>query len=476
MNSDEALDQIERVLLLRSLSPIERFIFQQSWAGRNYHEMAQDCSYGSTYIKEIGSQLWQDLSKAVGTKVTKKNLHLVLPYYRGLSQTSAPIVDTGRERDNRTSTSSSVSLLPSSAPGLEFPSGPLALDSPLYIPRPPIEELALAEIQQPGAALRIRAPKKMGKSSLLTRLLAQITQHGYRTIYIDFQEAEENLFSSLHRLLRWFCLNVSRQLELSPRLDDYWDEGIGSKVSCKVYFDAYVLRQIDAPIVLALNEVNRIFEYSPIARDFLSMLRFWHEQTKQDSSWRKLRLVVAHSTEAYAPLTLNQSPFNVGLTLSLPPFTLAQVQMLAQRYELDWATGEAGIQRLLPLLNMVGGHPYLVNLAFYYLRRGEMTLEQLLQEAPTPTGIYSSYLREYLAMLREHFLLATALQQVVTSDGVHLDAIAAYKLESMGLIHLDRTLAKPSCDLYRLYFSKQLPAIFKILGSFDYEPEWRKAE
>ena len=60
-------------------------------------------------------------------------------------------------------------------------------------------------------------------------------------------------------------------------------------------------------------------------------------------------------------------------------------------------------------------------------------------------------------MLRDEPQLASALQQVVTADeSVRLEEIAAYKLESMGLIQLDGNQAKLSCQLYRLYFREQL--------------------
>ena len=59
-------------------------------------------------------------------------------------------------------------------------------------------------------------------------------------------------------------------------------------------------------------------------------------------------------------------------------------------------------------------------------------------------------------MLRDEPQLASALQQVVTADeSVRLEEIAAYKLESMGLIQLDGNQAKLSCQLYRLYFREQ---------------------
>ncbi len=453
MSVDEVLEAVEQILQPKQLGSIERFVLRQSWLGQNYSEMAKASGYGSDYIKELGSQLWQDLSGALKQRVTKKNLHLVLSQYQqdGIAQHK----NQYQQKFTKDTTQEGLDLATNTE--IDFPSGPVPLDSPLYINRPPIEELVRATIRQPGCLLRIKAPSRMGKSSLLNRMIAHAREQGYQVVYLDFQEADEAIFTCLDKLLRWLCVNISRQLNLAPKLDDYWDAEMGSKVSCRIYFQAYLLEQIDSPFVLALNEVNRVFEHPNIAHDFLPMLRFWHEQAKQENIWQKLRLVVVHTTEIYIRLKLNQSPFNVGLAISLPPFTLKQVQDLAQRYGLDWAAGAVGAQRIAPLQAMVGGNPYLVSLALYHLRRGEMTLEELLQAAPTLAGIYSHYLREHLTLLKGEPQLALALQHLVGANhSVPLDAIAAYKLESMGLVQLHGNQATLSCDLYRLYFREQL--------------------
>ncbi|RCJ28909.1 hypothetical protein A6770_00470 [Nostoc minutum NIES-26] len=453
---EQLLEAVEQILQNRPFGHIQRFVLHQSWLGRTYGEMANGSGYRSEYFKEVGSQLWQDLSEALGERITKKNLHLVLSKYH---QDSAEQQEYQPQQELlEQSRPENIFLYPVSASKMDFPSGPVPLDSPFYINRPPIEELICSEIMQPGCLLRIKAPRKMGKSSLLNRMIAHANEQGCKTVYIDFQEADEDIFASLDKFLRWFCINVSRQLNLFPSLDDFWDAEMGSKVSCKIYFEAYLLQYVDnSPIVLALNEVNRIFEHPNIAQDFLPMLRFWHEQAKQDRAWRKLRIVVVHTTEIYIPLKLNQSPFNVGITFSLPPFTLEQVQNLAQHYGLDWAVNKEGGQRLAFLQGMIGGHPYLANLALYHLCQDKMTLDELLQTASTPTGIYSQHLRHLLMLLQKEPQLMSAMQQVVAIDErVELDAIAAYKLESMGLVQLDGNQARISCKLYQLYFRQQL--------------------
>ncbi|MBW4512737.1 MAG: AAA-like domain-containing protein [Scytonematopsis contorta HA4267-MV1] len=456
MNSEQALETVEKVFLSRQLNPIERLILHQSWLGKAYDDMAQDSGYGSIYIKEVGSRLWQDISKVVGHKVTKKNLHLVLQKYP-VKEYAQPygLTDHSLLQNNAEKTIN-LDLFTENDNDIEFPGGTVPLNSKLYISRPPIEELAGNKLNKPGCVIRVKAPRKMGKSSLLQRIIAYAYEYNYHIVYLDFQEADSSIFSSLDKFLRWFCANISRQLDLNCALNDYWDEDMGSKVSCKIYFQEYLLESISNPLVLVLNEVNRVFQHPDIASDFLPMLRFWHEMAQVHGVvWQKLRLVMAHSTEIYIPLKLHQSPFNVGLSLKLPQFTTNQVQELAIRYGLNWIDSD----QIQQLMAMVGGHPYLISLAFYHLWRQEMTLKELLQAAPTQAGIYSDHLRGHLAILLEESELLSALQQVFTaSSWVQIDAIAAYKLESMGLIELDGNHALPSCELYHLYFRKQLQA------------------
>lgn len=264
--------------------------------------------------------------------------------------------------------------------------------------------------------------------------------------------AGNSICESLDKFLRWFCANVGRQLKLSSALDEYWDEDIGSKVSCTLYWQYQILENLDQPLVLALNEVNILFQYLSLAQEFLPLLRSWHEEAKQVSTLQKLRLIVVHSTEVYIPLNLHQSPFNVGLPIRLPEFTLEQVQELAQRHGLNWQR----TQKAKKLMAMVGGHPYLIRIALYYLCQKNSDLEKLLSTAPTLSGIYSEHLRCHWMMIKSNQDLSLTLKKLINSQEIlPIESLAAYQLDSMGLIHLEGNQVKMSCELYRLYFSAQ---------------------
>lgn len=344
------------------------------------------------------------------------------------------------------------SNLPASNLPLEYPNGPVPLDSLFYIPRPPLEEQAYHEILKPGCVLRIKAPKEMGKSSLLNRVLARAETLGYYKVSVNFQQIDG---TDLKKFLRGFCTQVSRGLNLKPNLDEYWDEDVGSKVNCTCYFQWYLLERLECPLVLALNEVNHLFEYPRLAEEFLPLLRSWHEEAKQLGVWQKLRLAVVYSTEVYVPLNINQSPFNVGLPLTVPEFTPEQVENLARLHGLDWHDDQT--QKLMAL---VGGHPLLIRLALYHLAHpassSPKNLEQLLAESATEGGIYREHLRRHWLTLQDNQDLARAIEKAIAENApIPLKPILAYKLESLGLVKLQGNKISIRYELYCRYFRQQ---------------------
>ena len=334
-----------------------------------------------------------------------------------------------------------------------YPSGSIPLGSPFYLERLPQEAQIDREIHKPGALVRIKAPSEMGKTSLLMRVLDRAKRWGYHTVSLNLEQVDRAILGDFDRFLRLLCANTARQLQLKPQLEAYWDEDLGSKISCTTYFQEYLLAEINTPLLLALDEVNQLFEHPEVAKDFLPLLRSWYEEAKTLPIWQKLRLIVVHSTEIYVPLQLNQSPFNVGLPIQLNTFTQQEVQQLARCYGLDWEDGAAAQQ----LMNMVAGHPALVNIALYHLSRGEVALTQLLETAATPTGIYYARLQRYWATLAEQPELARALDTVMNAtEPISLAPILAYKLNSLGLIERVGENAIPSCELYRQAFKQRI--------------------
>jgi transcriptional regulator with XRE-family HTH domain len=333
-----------------------------------------------------------------------------------------------------------------------LPGSQVPLGSAFYVERVPNEITGCEAVVQSGALIRIKGARKSGKSSLMARILAHASQHQCLTCTLDLDLAEKNTFEDLDKFLKWFCGSVGVSLQRPRPTEDDWDDFFGSKMNCKLYFERYILSQSDQPLALGLDNVDRLFEYPELADEFFALLRAWHEEARNGGLWQKLRLLVAHSAEIYIQINLNRSPFNVGLPIELNNFTLAQLQTLNSAYSLDLQP-----EQLTDLLALTGGHPFLVQTAFYHLHQQQVPWEQLVSEATTNAGIYSAYLQSQLWKLQQQPELLNAYRGVLNTHGwCEMDMTTAFKLKSMGFVELNDLMAKSSCMLYEQYFQRHL--------------------
>ncbi|NEP47214.1 MAG: hypothetical protein F6K35_51740, partial [Okeania sp. SIO2H7] len=152
----------------------------------------------------------------------------------------------------------------------------------------------------------------------------------------------------------------------------------------------------------------------------------------------------------------NQSPFNVGETISLSEFDFSQVKELVEGHRVNLNDGEIG-----RLMEVIGGHPFLVEKAIAFLKDNPgVGLDELLGKAATLEGIYSSHLLGLWGYIQEREKLATAMKEVVNgTEGVALQPNFIHQLDSLGVIKLNGNKAMPRCDLYREFFRDQLGAI-----------------
>ena len=379
----------------------------------------------------------------------------------GISESATPGRLIRRRTDN---VSNSVPTLPTVKPDkqdillpnpdivLEDPEGLVSLDSKFYVERSPIETDCYERVVRPGSLIRIKAPGHMGKSSLMARILNYAKQQGYQTADVNFRLVDDEFWTSLDQFLPWFCASVTEAMELPDKLADYWKGVLGSKNKSMKYFERYLLAQFDKPLVLGLDNVDEIFPHREIATGFFGLLRTWHEQGNNEELWKKLRLVIVHSKEVYIPMQANQSPFNVGFAAELRELNQAEVKDLVQRHGLHWTEEQVG-----QLMQLVGGHPYLLRVALYQFARQRMSWEELLQVAPTEGGLYGGHLRRHYLNLKSDEKLVAALRQVVSAnEPIQVGTEEAFRLQSLGLVKYQGNAIAPSCELYRRYFRDHL--------------------
>lgn len=423
-----------------SLNYIQKVIVRESLLEnkKTYAKLAEENKYSESYIKfTVAPKLWHLLSQAIGEKVNKTN-------FSGLLEQR---LEKFAAQDNPQTIEKTAAMpatgFPMSRYVLESPEGQVPLVSCLYVERLAIEQTCYLEILQPRAFIRIFAPRKMGKTSLIARILDYGSSQNYHTVRLSLHQAGTQVFASSDRFLRWFCTNVTQQLGWESRLNDYWDEDMGALINSTIYFQGYLLKELSNPIIIALDGIDQLFEYPEVAADFFVLLRSWYEETRDISLWQKLRVVIAHAVEVYIPLPTHRSPFNVGLAIELPTFSPEQVQDLADRHGLQLTKLELDL-----LMKLTGGFPYLIRLALYQSVRLKIPVQTLLQDATSHSGIYEQHLQSLLWNLQQHPKLADAFKQVLTAP-IQLEREVAFKLKSLGLVHLSENQATVSCELYR---------------------------
>ena len=339
-------------------------------------------------------------------------------------------------------------LMASSPEEPEFPGRSLGFDSRFYLERPPTETRTRS-VQKPGALIRIRGPRKTGKTSLLNQILHSVREQQYKVSVLNLYQAGSPILSNVQRFLQWFCIQVSEAVELPANIEDYWSNQIGDESSCSRYLQAYILKQQMTPLVISIDDADCLFEYPQTAKSFFGLIRGWAEESRRLEVWAKLRQIIVYSTDAYIDFDLNKSPFNVGTPIKLAPFTIKQVKELAWRYGLkSFSEFDASL-----LLSLVGGQPHLVQLALYHIYEN-WTFSQVIESATSQTGIYANHLQALSDKLLEHLYLAEAFQKVISAEGqsIKLSQKVAKQLEGLGLVKRQDTSVQISCQLYQCYF------------------------
>ena len=321
---------------------------------------------------------------------------------------------------------------------------PLPPDSPLYQVRSEDEIKACQAILEPGALVRIRASHGMGKTTLINQLLHSAAMGNCKTAYLSFANLDLATFEDLDRFLHEFCRQVAHSLQIPDRLEDYWDDFFGVTICCKSYFEEYLLPQVNDPVVLALDDVDRIFSWQDLADDFFGLLRAWHEDAKTRAVWRQLRLIVAHSTDLYVPQNINKSPFNVGLPVELGPFGAEQIVPVLGQWQLGLSEPDVST-----LARFVGGRPNLLSLACQALAQKGGDLAATLQAALTADSPFQRHLGRLQTALDGRPQLAETLAAVMAGEACEtLEAQHLFTLDSLGVLVVAGQKTQFSCDLY----------------------------
>ncbi|NEO24215.1 AAA-like domain-containing protein, partial [Moorena sp. SIO4A5] len=333
---------------------------------------------------------------------------------------------------------------------LEAPEGTVKLRSKLYLQREN-EATWLDKVLGWGETIRVKGAHQMGKSSLLARMHQRAKQNSQAALYLDFQRLDQKCLSTLDSLLRYIAARMTKHWLTSRSPDSYWSSPLGSKDKLSDFVVEEVLEKFDLPILLIFDDVDRVFKYD-YRDDFFSLIRAWHNERAIEEQWQKLNLVLAYSTEAFLFIQdLNQSPFNVGISIELGDLSRSKVEEMNRKHNSIARSGEID-----SLINLLGGHPYLLRMAFYTMVTGSISVTEFCRVAGNDDGPFAEHLSRYLRQLEASPDLRHAMQDVLRKHQCQDNEIF-YRLRKSGLIlghSPDAVQAR--CQLYAQYFKTRL--------------------
>jgi len=331
---------------------------------------------------------------------------------------------------------------------LELPTGTMDTESKFYIEREG-DALCQTDIARQGVTITIKAPRQLGKSSLLVRAMERAASVGKTVAFLDFQLFDCDALGSPEAFFRTLCSWITYELNLSDEVDRFWQARLGYVHRCTRYLRRHVLHEVHGSLVLAMDEVDRMFD-CPFRSDFFGMLRSWHNSRRPGNEWKRLDLALVVSTEPYLLIDdLNQSPFNVGQVIELDDFTPDQVRDLNARH--GHALSEVELTRLMPL---IGGHPYLVRRALYLVASGQTDTETLIAHASSDDGPFGDHLRRHLFRFRDKPDLRRAMAQIVAHNTCS-DDLLFFRLRGAGLARRAKSAVVPRYGLYTPYFRER---------------------
>lgn len=334
---------------------------------------------------------------------------------------------------------------------LGSPEGTMPHQSSFYIERDSDQDARRALHEINGITITIKGPRQMGKSSLLTRLIADASGHGMKSAFIDFQMIENSAINYADIFYRQFCSLLSWEFEVEDRTEEFWKHPLGQLQKTTNYVTKYLLKELqDTKLLLAMDEVERMFT-SPFRSDFFSMLRSWHNNRARGGDWTRFNMALVTSTEPYQLIAdLNQSPFNVGTVVELKDFTPKQVTDLNQRHGKPLSA-----EQVTKIGELLGGHPYLTRKALYLTASKRETFDNILKNAWEDNGPFGDHLRNQLFRMSNHQELKSCLMQVIKHQRCG-DENIFFRLRGAGLIKRVGNDVLPRNQLYAEYFGKRL--------------------
>lgn len=333
---------------------------------------------------------------------------------------------------------------------LPAPNDQIKINSSFFIQRDP-QKLIINKLKMDGALIRVIGSKKMGKTNFLHHIVYHCNNDlSFKFLFFNLNLLNKETIKDYNNLILNLLFRLSFVLEQEDpnKIIELWNQYDYTDINTRFthIVGEYLLDKAKS-IVIIVDDIDLMFSDLSIAEPFYCLLREIHQlgSAREREKWGKVKIVISYAIAKYNTLIdPNYSPFNVGDTFELNPFTESQVNALANAHKISLTNTELNEIKIY-----LGFHPYLLRLLFYnYLEiKDSNNISKIL----------------YKVEIYQHFLkiLKEISQDIITnynlSEKAGIDQCNKEDNErrlSTGIYLSEDNEIKYACKLYEEYFTK----------------------